>query len=84
MSRFVQPVTLAGAHWVSLEPLGANHIPEMAWVSRMAVMQDADEGVTYVIRRRTDDSEPTTLAGSHTARCHTARWPRLALDTGEC
>jgi len=30
MSRFVQPVTLAGAHWVSLEPLGANHIPEIA------------------------------------------------------
>ncbi len=78
MSRFVQPVPLAGEQWVSLEPLGDNHIPEIAaaaadgdvgalwftsapspdtaaaWVSRMTAMQDADEGVTYVIRRRAD------------------------------
>ena len=78
MSRFVQPIPLVGPHWVSLEPLGDNHIPEIAaaaadgdvgalwftgapspdtaaaWVRRMTAMQDADEGVTYVIRRRTD------------------------------
>ncbi|MCV7346537.1 GNAT family N-acetyltransferase [Mycolicibacterium rhodesiae] len=76
MSRFVEPVTLTGAQWVSLEPLGESHIPEIAaaaadvgelwftsaptpdtaaaWVSRMQAMQAADEGVTYVIRRRAD------------------------------
>ncbi|MEZ0356726.1 GNAT family N-acetyltransferase [Mycobacterium sp. SA01] len=76
MSRFVEPVTLTGAQWVSLEPLHESHVPEIAaaaadvgelwftsaptpetaaaWVSRMRAMQDADEGVTYVIRRRTD------------------------------
>ncbi|WP_431238856.1 GNAT family N-acetyltransferase [Mycolicibacterium aichiense] len=76
MSRFVEPVTLTGAQWVSLEPLHRSHVPEIAaaaadvgdlwftsaptpetaaaWVSRMQAMQDADEGVTYVIRRRAD------------------------------
>jgi RimJ/RimL family protein N-acetyltransferase len=76
LSRFVAPVTLAGAQWVSLEPLCDAHVPEItaaaadvgelwftsapspqtaaAWVSGMQVMQDADEGVTYVIRRRSD------------------------------
>ncbi|WP_319430374.1 GNAT family protein [Mycobacterium sp. RTGN5] len=76
MSRFVEPVILAGAHWVSLEPLLDSHVPEItaaaadvgelwftsapspddaaAWVSRMAAMQAADDGVTYVIRRRSD------------------------------
>ncbi|MBI3692226.1 MAG: GNAT family N-acetyltransferase [Mycolicibacterium aromaticivorans] len=76
MSRFVEPVTLTGAQWVSLEPLHQSHVPEIAaaaadvgelwftsaptpetaaaWVSRMQAMQDADEGVTYVIRRRSD------------------------------
>ncbi|BBX06092.1 GNAT family N-acetyltransferase [Mycolicibacterium aichiense] len=76
MSRFVEPVTLTGAQWVSLEPLEESHVPEIAaaaadvgelwftsaptpdtaaaWVSRMQAMQAADEGVTYVIRRRTD------------------------------
>ncbi len=76
MSRFVEPVTLTGAQWVSLEPLHESHVPEIAaaaadvgelwftsaptpdtaaaWVSRMQAMQSADEGVTFVIRRRTD------------------------------
>jgi len=78
MSRFVEPVTLTGPHWVSLEPLNESHVPELAaaaadgsvgelwftsapspettaaWVSRMQAMQDTDDGVTYVIRRRTD------------------------------
>lgn len=76
MSRFVEPVTLTGAQWVSLEPLHESHVPEIAaaaadvgelwftsaptpdtaaaWVSRMQAMQNADEGVTFVIRRRTD------------------------------
>ncbi|WP_396927832.1 GNAT family N-acetyltransferase [Mycolicibacterium sp.] len=78
MSRFVEPVTLTGAQWVSLEPLHDSHIPELAaaaadgslgelwftsapspettaaWVSRMQTMQASDDGVTYVIRRRTD------------------------------
>ena len=76
MSRFVEPVTLTGAQWVSLEPLRDSHLPEItaaaadvgdlwftsaptpqtapAWVSKMAAMQAADEGVTYVIRRRSD------------------------------
>lgn len=78
MSRFVDPVTLTGAQWVSLEPLSESHVPEItaaaadvgelwftsapspdnaaAWVSRMAAMQAGDEGVTYVIRRRSDDA----------------------------
>ncbi|OYN82943.1 GNAT family N-acetyltransferase [Mycolicibacterium sphagni] len=30
MSRFVEPVTLTGAQWVSLEPLSSSHIPELA------------------------------------------------------
>lgn len=30
MSRFVEPVVLTGPHWVSLEPLGVHHIPEIA------------------------------------------------------
>lgn len=76
MSRFVEPVTLTGPHWVSLEPLNDSHVPELAaaaadvgelwftsapspetaaaWVSRMQAMQETDDGVTYVIRRRTD------------------------------
>ncbi|KAA0107923.1 GNAT family N-acetyltransferase [Mycolicibacterium sp. P1-5] len=76
MSRFVEPVTLTGAQWVSLEPLRDSHVPELAaaaadvgelwftsapspettatWVSRMQTMQGSDDGVTYVIRRRTD------------------------------
>jgi RimJ/RimL family protein N-acetyltransferase len=76
MSRFVEPVTLTGAQWVSLEPLRDSHVPEItaaaadvgelwftsapspdnaaAWVSRMQAMQAADEGVTYVIRQRSD------------------------------
>ncbi len=76
MSRFVEPVTLTGAQWVSLEPLSDSHIPEIAaaaadvgelwftsapsqetapaWVRQMQAMQAADQGVTYVIRRRTD------------------------------
>lgn len=76
MSRFVEPVTLTGPQWVSLEPLNDSHSPEIieaaadvgelwftsaptpqtgaAWVSRMTAMQAADEGVTYVIRRRSD------------------------------
>ncbi|WP_445170479.1 GNAT family N-acetyltransferase [Mycolicibacterium sp. Dal123E01] len=29
MSRFVEPVTLTGAQWVSLEPLGDSHVPEI-------------------------------------------------------
>lgn len=29
MSRFVEPVTLTGGHWVSLEPLGDRHIREI-------------------------------------------------------
>ncbi len=27
MSRFVEPVTLTGAQWVSLEPLHRSHVP---------------------------------------------------------
>ncbi|WP_431233624.1 GNAT family N-acetyltransferase [Mycolicibacterium psychrotolerans] len=76
MSRFVEPITLTGAQWVSLEPLHQSHVPEIAaaaadvgelwftsaptpetaaaWVSRMQALQNADEGVTYVIRRRAD------------------------------
>jgi RimJ/RimL family protein N-acetyltransferase len=76
MSRFVEPVTLTGPQWVSLEPLRDSHVPELAaaaasvgelwftsapspegaaaWVSRMLSMQDSDEGVTFVVRRRTD------------------------------
>ena len=30
MSRFVEPVTLAGQRWVLLEPLTTDHIPEVA------------------------------------------------------
>ncbi len=30
MSRFVEPVPLAGPHWVALEPLTTDHIPEIA------------------------------------------------------
>jgi RimJ/RimL family protein N-acetyltransferase len=29
MSRFVEPVTLTGAQWVSLEPLRDSHVPEI-------------------------------------------------------
>lgn len=78
MSRFVPAVALTGPQWVTLEPLGDKHIPEIAaaaadgevgrlwytsapspesaaqWVRRMTAMQDADEGVTYVVRRRAD------------------------------
>ena len=79
MSRFVAPVTLTGPSWVTLEPLGDNHIDEIAaaaadgdvgalwftaapspdtaatWVARMQALQEADEGVTFVVRRRADD-----------------------------
>ena len=78
MSRFVEPVTLVGPSWVTLEPLGDNHIDEIAaaaadgdvgalwftaapspdtaaaWVVRMQALQRADEGVTFVVRRRAD------------------------------
>lgn len=78
MSRFVEPVTLAGGQRVSLEPLTFQHVPEIAaasadgdvgslwftsapspqtaaaWVEKMLAMQAADEGATFVVRRRTD------------------------------
>ncbi|WP_328360654.1 GNAT family N-acetyltransferase [Mycobacterium sp. NBC_00419] len=78
MSRFVEPVILTGPSWVTLEPLGDNHIDEIAaaaadgdvgalwftaapspdtaaaWAAKMHDLQEADEGVTYVVRRRTD------------------------------
>ena len=78
MSRFVEPVTLTGPHWVSLEPLTESHVPEIAaaaadgdlgslwytnapspetaagWVRKMLAMQDGDQGVTAVVRRRSD------------------------------
>jgi RimJ/RimL family protein N-acetyltransferase len=78
VSRFVQPVTLTGRRWATLEPLTAEHIPEIAaaaadgdagqlwftsapspdtaeaWVHRLLGMQAGDQGVTFVIRRRSD------------------------------
>jgi N-acetyltransferase len=78
MGRFVEPATLAGPQWVSLEPLAEAHVAEIAsaaadgdvgglwftsapapeavaaWVARMQAMQQADQGVTYAIRRLRD------------------------------
>jgi RimJ/RimL family protein N-acetyltransferase len=39
VSRFVEPVTLTGQRWVSLEPLAQDHIPEVA-----AAAGDGDGG----------------------------------------
>ncbi len=39
MSGFIEPVTLTGEHWVSLEPLSREHIPEIA-----AASSDGDVG----------------------------------------
>lgn len=79
MTRFVAPVQLAGAHWMRVEPLTPEHIPDIAaaaadsdnaalwfttaptpagaadWVHRMLDMQAADDGVTFVVRRLSDD-----------------------------
>jgi RimJ/RimL family protein N-acetyltransferase len=79
VSRFVEPVTLTGRRWAVLEPLTAEHIPEVAvaasdgdagalwftnapspdtaelWVRRQLAMQAGDQGVTFVIRRRSDN-----------------------------
>ena len=33
MSGFVEPVTLTGERWVSLEPLSREHVPEIAAAS---------------------------------------------------
>ena len=42
MSRFVTPVTLTGQRWVWLEPLTAEHIPEVA-----AAATDGDSGTLW-------------------------------------
>ncbi|HTY28541.1 MAG TPA: GNAT family protein [Mycobacterium sp.] len=42
MSRFVEPAILSGASWVTLEPLGDNHIPEIA-----AAAADGDVGALW-------------------------------------
>jgi N-acetyltransferase len=39
VSRFVEPVTLAGANWVRMEPLSTRHIPEIE-----AAAHDSDNG----------------------------------------
>jgi N-acetyltransferase len=114
VSRFVEPVTLTGPQWVSLEPLRESHIPELAaaadagdlwftsapspdttaaWVQRMAAMQAADEGVTYVIRRRSDavvvgstslfhvDAANRRLEIGHTWHCAEARRTGINTET---
>jgi len=80
MTRFVEPVTLTGDHFVRLEPLTADQVSDIAeaaadsdndtlwftsapsatgaadWVQRMLSMQESDQGVTFVVRRRTDNA----------------------------
>lgn len=42
MTRFVEPVRLTGQRWVTLEPLGPEHIPEIA-----AAAHDGDAGALW-------------------------------------
>jgi N-acetyltransferase len=53
MSRFVEPVTLTGQRWVSLEPLTLDHIPEIS-----AAAGDGDGGSLWF----TSAPSPATAA----------------------
>jgi N-acetyltransferase len=54
VSRFVEPVTLTGRQWVSLEPLTEDHIPEIA-----VAAADGDGGSLWY----TTAPSPETVAG---------------------
>ena len=53
MSGFVEPVTLTGERWVSLEPLAREHVPEIA-----AASADGDVGSLWFTGAPAEDREP--------------------------
>lgn len=70
MSRFVTPVTLNGQHWVALEPLSENHIPEIAaaaadgnlgslWYTSAPSPETASEWVSKMLAMQEDDEGVT-------------------------
>ncbi len=57
MSRFVEPATLTGPQWVSLEPLDESHVPEIA-----AAAADGDVGALWFTSAPTPEAAAAWVA----------------------